>query len=89
MLLTGHKGLKTRCHPETQLVNERRLVLGVDLNFDPRFKRRLVCGRQEKVRTLYSGDDDLYAGVVLRRLTPKSRYANEMEKRLFSFWDVF
>lgn len=86
MLLTGHKGLKTRCHPETQLVNERRLVLGVDLNFDPRFKRRLVCRRQEKVRTLYSRDDDLYARVVLRRLTPKSRHANEMDKiKLFSF----
>ncbi|TNN78654.1 hypothetical protein EYF80_011058 [Liparis tanakae] len=34
----GDKGLKPRRHSKAQLVYERRLLLGVDLNFDPRFK---------------------------------------------------
>lgn len=54
LLLTGYKGLKPGCHSEAQLVYERWLVLGVDLNFDPCFKRRLICW-QEEVRTFTMG----------------------------------
>jgi hypothetical protein len=34
LFLTGDEGLEAGRHPEAQLVNERRLILGVDLNFD-------------------------------------------------------
>lgn len=54
LFLTGDKGLKPRRHSKAQLVYERRLILGVDLNFDPCFKRSLVCW-QEQVRTLTTG----------------------------------
>ena len=43
LFLAGDKCLKTGCHSESELVNEGRLVLTVDLNFDPSFKRRLIC----------------------------------------------
>lgn len=46
LFLAGDEGLKPRRHSEAQLVYERRLVLGVDLNFDPRFERSLVCWRE-------------------------------------------
>lgn len=38
LFLAGNKGLKARRHSETQLVYEWRLVLGMDLNLDPRFE---------------------------------------------------
>lgn len=42
LFLTRNKGLKTRCNSKAQLVYERWLILGMDLNFDPCFKRGLI-----------------------------------------------
>lgn len=44
LLLTWHKCLKTRGHTKSQLINERWLVLAVDLNFDACFVGGLICG---------------------------------------------
>lgn len=44
LLLTWDKSLKTRGHTKSQLVNEGRLILAVDLNLDACFVRRLICG---------------------------------------------
>lgn len=44
LLLTWHKSLKTRGHTKSQLVNEGRLVLAVDLNLDACFVGGLICG---------------------------------------------
>lgn len=44
LLLTRHKSLKTRGHTKSQLVNEGRLVLAVDLNLDACFVGGLICG---------------------------------------------
>lgn len=49
LFLTGNKRLEPRGHAEPQLVYERRLVLTVDLNFDPSFKGRLICRTMKKV----------------------------------------
>lgn len=50
LLLTWHKSLKTGGHTKSQLVNEGRLVLAVDLNLDACFVGGLICGysRPEK-----------------------------------------
>lgn len=42
LLLGGHKGLESRGHPEAQLLDERRLRLAVDLDFDSSLERRLL-----------------------------------------------
>lgn len=44
LLLTRHKSLKTGGHTKSQLVNEGRLVLAVDLNLDACFIGGLICG---------------------------------------------
>ncbi len=44
LLLTRHKSLKTRGHTKSQLIDEGRLILAVDLNFDARLVRGFVCG---------------------------------------------
>lgn len=44
LLLTRHKSLKTRGHTKSQLVNEGRLILAVDLNLDACFVGGLICG---------------------------------------------
>lgn len=48
LLLAGHEGLEAGCHPEAQLVDQRGLVLAVDLHLDPGFERGLVCGREKQ-----------------------------------------
>lgn len=59
LFLAGDKCLKTGCHSESELVNEGWLVLTVDLNFDPSFKRRLICrnskneGSQQHTSTFF------------------------------------
>lgn len=89
LLLTGHKGLKPRRHSEAQLVDERRLVLGVDLHFDPRFKRCLVCWHEE-VRIVYNRDS--YANVGPLDLPGSSLLLNQWrqipaaKRVLFSEW---
>lgn len=49
LLLTGDKRLKSGRHSEAKLVYERGLVLAVDLDLDPGFKRRLVCTESNTV----------------------------------------
>lgn len=43
LFLAGNKRLEPGRHSEPELVNEGRLALTVDLNFDPGFERRVVC----------------------------------------------
>lgn len=50
LFLTGDKRLESRRHSKPKLVYEGGLVLAVDLNFDPGFKRRLVCRESNRVR---------------------------------------
>lgn len=38
LLLAGHKRLEAGCHAKSQLVNEGRLILAVDLHLNPSFK---------------------------------------------------
>lgn len=82
LFLTGDKGLKPRRHSKAQLVYERRLVLGVDLNFDPRFKRCLVC-RQEEVRTFTTGII-IYMNTLACIIYPAAVVNNQIEKKLCS-----
>lgn len=49
LFLTGDKRLKSGRHSKPKLVYEGGLVLAVDLNFDPGFKRRLVCRESNRV----------------------------------------
>lgn len=44
LLLTWHKSLKTRGHTKSQLVNEGRFILVVDLNLYACFIGGLICG---------------------------------------------
>lgn len=56
LLLAGHKSLKAWRHSESQLIDERRLVLSMDLHFDAGFKRRLICkGKRTDSVTIYGG----------------------------------
>lgn len=50
LLLAGNKCLKAWRHSESQLINERRLILTVDLHFDAGFKRRLIWRRREVIQ---------------------------------------
>lgn len=49
LFLAGNKCLEPRCHSKTKLINEGRLILAVDLNFNPSFKRCLICQRDKRV----------------------------------------
>lgn len=42
LLLGGHKGLESRGHPESQLLDKGWLRLAVDLDFDSSLKCRLL-----------------------------------------------
>lgn len=54
LFLTGHERLESWSHTESQLIDEGRLVLRVELNFNPGLKRRLVC-RDKNTRMLITG----------------------------------
>lgn len=49
LFLAGNKCLEPGCHSKPKLVNEGRLVLTVDLNFDPSFKWCLICRKTKCV----------------------------------------
>lgn len=61
LLLTWHKSLKTRGHTKSQLVNEGRFVLAVDLNLDACFVGGLICGYStpENITTSTVADGNL------------------------------
>ena len=71
LFLAGDKRLKTGCHSKSELVNEGRLVLTVDLNFDPSFKRRLICrnskneGSQQHAFTMCSTNESRHSSSCL------------------------
>lgn len=48
LLLAGDERLEPGRHSEPELVDEGRLILAVDLNFDPGLERRLLCGGRGK-----------------------------------------
>lgn len=46
LLLAGHESLVARGRPKAQLVDEWRLLLGVDLHSDPHLKWGLLCRKR-------------------------------------------
>lgn len=80
LLLAGYEGLEARGHTKSQLVNERRFILTVDLHFDACFEGRLIyrkgVGRaSEALISLQAGHILLLLGMstsLLGRLSLKS-----------------
>lgn len=50
LLLAGHESLVARGRPKAQLVDEWRLLLGVDLHSDPHLKWGLLCRKRGVLR---------------------------------------
>lgn len=82
LFLTGDKGLETWCNSEAQLVNEGRLVLGVDLNLDPSFERSLVCW-QDEVQAFTTGMM-ICIHALACVISPAAVFTNQMDKILCS-----
>ncbi len=48
LFLAGDERLEAWSHSESQLIDERRFILRVDLDFDSRLERRLICEREKE-----------------------------------------
>lgn len=73
LFLGGHKGLESRGHPKSQLLDEGRLRLAVDLHFDSGLERRVLWKRSGRLRS--SRTAGMFRSLVTEGGNPEAGFA--------------